>query len=111
MEVPRPVRSVGSDDKSIFNLVELNLLEVSMIKLVGEPIAMLSFVCRSMRLSVHARRASGHPQNVSFTDSWSLVKSDTTSKLTIISCGPARGEPSVHTKSAEFFIWCGELPI
>jgi hypothetical protein len=28
MEVPQPVRSVGSDDKSIFILVECSLLEV-----------------------------------------------------------------------------------
>jgi hypothetical protein len=67
VEVPQPVRSVGSDDKSIFNLVECSLLEVLHIKLAmtagsGEPIAMLSFVCRSMRLSGHARRASGHPE-------------------------------------------------
>jgi hypothetical protein len=39
------------------------------------------------------------------------VKSNSTSKLTIISRGSTWREPKAWTNSIEYLTWCGELPV
>jgi hypothetical protein len=62
---------------------------------------------KSFRISSSKCRVSRLMVSLSYT----LVKSDATSKLTIIFCCPVHKEPSVRRKSVEFFTWCRELPV